>query len=100
VSSPQRYPLMPDTPSMVETVSGIQLMSWLGLAAPPQTPRPLIDLLNSEIRRALDLPDVRSWLAETGVLAAPSSPEELQQRVETEIALYSKIAEVNAIRAE
>ena len=100
VSSPQRYPLMPDTPSMVETVSGIQLMSWLGLAAPPQTPRPIIDRLNSEIRRALDLPDVRSWLAETGVLAAPSSPEELQQRVETEIALYSKIAEVNAIKAE
>jgi tripartite-type tricarboxylate transporter receptor subunit TctC len=100
VSSPQRYPLMPDTPSMVETVSGIQLMSWLGLAAPPQTPRPIIDRLNSEIRRALELPDVRSWLAETGVLAAPSSPEELQQRVETEIALYSKIAEVNAIRAE
>ena len=100
VSSPQRYPLMPDTPSMVETVSGIQLMSWLGLAAPPQTPRPIIDRLNSEIRRALDLPDIRSWLAETGVLAAPSSPEELQQRVETEIALYSKIAEVNAIKAE
>jgi tripartite-type tricarboxylate transporter receptor subunit TctC len=100
VSSPRRYPLMPDTPSMVETVSGIQLMSWLGLAAPPQTPRPIIDRLNSEIRRALELPDVRSWLAETGVLAAPSSPEELQQRVETEIALYSKIAEVNAIKAE
>ena len=100
VSSPQRYPLMPDTPSMVETVSGIQLMSWLGLAAPPQTPRPIIDRLNSEIRRALDLPDIRSWLAETGVLAAPSSPEELQQRVETEIVLYSKIAEVNAIKAE
>jgi tripartite-type tricarboxylate transporter receptor subunit TctC len=100
VSSPQRYPLMPDTPTIVETVSGIELMSWLGLAAPPQTPRPIIDRLNSEIRRALDLPDVRSWLAETGVLAAPSSPEELQQRVETEIALYSKIAEVNAIKAE
>src|SRR6476620_2024082 len=98
VSSPQRYPLMPDTPSMVETVSGIQLMSWLGLAAPPQTPRPIIDRLNSEIRRALDLPDIRSWLAETGVLAAPSSPEELQQRVETEIALYPKIAEVNDMK--
>jgi tripartite-type tricarboxylate transporter receptor subunit TctC len=100
VSSPQRYPLMPDTPTMVETVSGIQLMSWLGLAASPETPRPIIDRLNSEIRRALDLPDIRSWLAQTGVLAAPSSPEELQQRVETEIALYSKIAEVNAIKAE
>ena len=75
-------------------------MSWLGLAAPPQTPRPIIDRLNGEIRRALELPDVKQWLAETGVLAAPSSPEELQRRIETEIELYSKIAEVNAIKAE
>ena len=100
VSSPERYPLMPDAPPMADTVPGIALMSWLGLAAPPQTPRPIIDRLNGEIRRALELPDIKEWLAETGVLAAPSSPEELQQRVETEIALYSKIAEVNAIRAE
>ena len=100
VSSPERYPLMPDAPTMVETVPGIELMSWLGLAAPPQTPRPIIDRLNNEIRRALDLPDIRQWLAETGVLAAPSSPEELQRRIETEIELYSKIAEVNAIKAE
>jgi tripartite-type tricarboxylate transporter receptor subunit TctC len=100
VSSPERYPLMPDAPTMVETVPGIKLMSWLGLAAPPQTPRPIIDRLNGEIRRALDLPDIRQWLAETGVLAAPTSPEDLQRRVETEIELYSKIAEVNAIKAE
>jgi tripartite-type tricarboxylate transporter receptor subunit TctC len=100
VSSPERYPLMPDTPTMLETVPGIKLMSWLGLAAPPQTPRAIIDRLNGEIRRALELPDVKQWLAETGVLAAPSSPEELQRRIETEIELYTKIAEVNAIKAE
>jgi tripartite-type tricarboxylate transporter receptor subunit TctC len=76
VSSPERYPLMPDAPTMVETVPGIALMSWLGLAAPPQTPRPIIDRLNGEIRRALELPDIKQWLTETGVLAAPSSPED------------------------
>jgi tripartite-type tricarboxylate transporter receptor subunit TctC len=100
VSSPERYPLMPDTPTMAETVPGIRLMSWLGLAAAPQTPRAIIDRLNGELRRALEAPDIRTWLAETGVLAAPSSPEELQRRVETEIALYAKIAEVNGIKAE
>jgi tripartite-type tricarboxylate transporter receptor subunit TctC len=100
VSSPQRYPLMPDVPTMAETLPGIELMSWLGLAAPAQTPRPIIDKLNSELRRALELPDIKQWLAETGVLAAPSSPEELQRRVETEIALYSGIAEKNGIKAE
>jgi tripartite-type tricarboxylate transporter receptor subunit TctC len=100
VSSPERYPLMPDVPTMAETVPGITVMSWLGLAAPAQTPRPIIDKLNSEIRRALELPDIKQWLAETGVLAAPSSPEELQRRIETEIALYNGIAEKNGIKAE
>jgi tripartite-type tricarboxylate transporter receptor subunit TctC len=100
VSSPGRYPLMPDTPTMAETLPGIEVMSWLGLAAAPQTPRPIIDRLNGELRRALELPDIKQWLAETGVLAAPSSPEELQRRIETEIALYTKIAQANGIMAE
>jgi tripartite-type tricarboxylate transporter receptor subunit TctC len=100
VSSPERYPLMPDVPTMVETVAGIKLMSWLGVAAAPQTPRAIVDRLNAELRRALDLADVKTWLAETGVLAAPSSPEEFRQRIETEVALYTQIAEANGIKAE
>ena len=100
VSSPERYPLMPDTPTMADSVPGIKLMSWLGIAAAPRTPRPIIDRLNSELRRALELPDVKQWLAETGVLAAPSSPEEFQRRIETEIELYAKIAEANGIKAD
>jgi tripartite-type tricarboxylate transporter receptor subunit TctC len=91
---------MPDVPAMNETVPGIELMSWLGLAAAPQTPRPIIDKLNAEVRRALDLPDVKQWLAETGVLAAPATPEEFRQRIQTEIALYTKLAEANGIRTE
>jgi tripartite-type tricarboxylate transporter receptor subunit TctC len=100
MSSPERYPLMPETPTMAETVPGIQLMSWLGLAAAAQTPRPIVDRLNGELRRILELPDIKQWLADTGVLAAPSSPEELQRRVETEIELYTRIAEANGIKAE
>jgi tripartite-type tricarboxylate transporter receptor subunit TctC len=100
VSSPERYPLVPDTPTMTDTIEGIRLMSWLGIAAAPQTPRPIIDRLNSELRRALELPDVKQWLTETGVLAAPSTPEEFQKRIETEIELYTKIAEANGIKAE
>ena len=100
VSSPERYPLMPDTPTMGETVPSIQLMSWLGIAAAPQTPRPIVDRLNAELRRALELPDVKQWLAETGVLAAPCSPEEFRRRIETEVELYTKIAEANGIKAE
>ena len=100
VSSPERYPLMPDVPTMDATVPGIKLMSWLGLAAPPKTPRVIIDQFNAEVRHALALPDVKQWLADTGVLAAPSTPEEFQARVESEIELYGKIVEANGIKPE
>jgi tripartite-type tricarboxylate transporter receptor subunit TctC len=99
VSSPERYALMPEVPTMHETVPGIKLMSWLGLATAPQTPRPIIDKLNAEVRHALDQPDVKSWLAETGIIAAPCTPEEFRRQVEAEIALYMKIAEANGIKA-
>jgi tripartite-type tricarboxylate transporter receptor subunit TctC len=100
VSSPERYALMGDTATMAETLPDIKLMSWLGIAAAPQTPRSIIDRLNAELRRALDLPDIREWLAQTGVLAAPSSPEEFRQRIENEIGLYTAIAEANGIKTE
>ncbi len=100
VSSPERYPLLPDTPTMAETVPGIQVMSWLGVAAAPKAPRPIIDRLNGELRRILELPDIKQWLAKTGVLAAPSSPEEFRRRIETDIEIYAKIAEANGIKSE
>lgn len=100
VSSPDRYPLMPEVPTMNDTVPGIKLMSWLGLAAPPQTPRAIVDKINGAARFALDQPDVKKWLAETGVLAAAATPEEFHERIKSEIALYSKIAEANGIKIE
>jgi len=97
VSGPERYPLLPDVPTIAETLPGIGLMSWLGLAAAPATPRPIVDQLNGEIRRALELPDIKQWMVESGVIGAPCTPEEFRERVTAEIAIYKKIAEANAI---
>jgi tripartite-type tricarboxylate transporter receptor subunit TctC len=100
LSAPERYALLPQVPTMAETLPDITLMSWLALAAPARTPAAIIERLNGEVRRALALGDVKEWLAESGVLAAASSSQELELRVRTEIALYSKIVEANGIRPE
>src|SRR6476469_2176751 len=54
VSSAERYPLLPEVPTMAAAVSGIKCESWLGLAAAADTPRPIVDRLHSEFRRALE----------------------------------------------
>ena len=62
VTSPTRYPLLPDAPTVAETLPGVHYMSWLGMCAAPRTPRPIVERLNAEVRHALALPDVQQKL--------------------------------------
>src|SRR5262249_18209080 len=53
ISAANRYPLMPEAPLIADTVPGIEFDSWLGLAMPPATPRPIVESVNHVIRAAL-----------------------------------------------
>src|SRR3954471_19802908 len=66
LSSPQRYPLMPDAPIVAETLPNVEFMSWLGLAMPGGTPAAIIEHMNREVRAALRLSDVQQRLVEGG----------------------------------
>jgi tripartite-type tricarboxylate transporter receptor subunit TctC len=100
ISSPGRYPLMPDAPTIAATLPGIDFMSWLGLAMPPATPRPVVERINTEIRDALKLPDVQQRLTEGGNVASPSTPEEMRHKVESEIARWTRVIEAGGITVE
>ena len=98
VTSPTRFPLLPDAPTVAETLPGVQYMSWLGMAAAPRTPRPIIDRLNKEIHRALELPDIQQKLKEGGNIATPTTPQEMGRQIADEIANWKQIVEVNNIK--
>jgi tripartite-type tricarboxylate transporter receptor subunit TctC len=91
LSSAGRYPLMPDAPTVAETVPGVAFMSWLGLATAPATPRPIVDRLNHEIRAALAPLGVQQRLAEGGNVATPSTPDGMRDRVAGDIARWSRV---------
>jgi tripartite-type tricarboxylate transporter receptor subunit TctC len=97
VTSPGRYSLMPEAPTVAETLPGVQYMSWLGMATSPHTPRPVVDRLNKEIHRALELPDVKQRLKEGGNVATPSTPEGMRKQIEDEIANWKQIVAANKI---
>lgn len=97
VTSPERYPLLPDVPTMTETVPGIRVESWLGLASALNTPKSIVDRLNAEIHRALGSPDVKKWASDSGVLPAPSTSEEFRKRVEGDIKQWTEIVVRNKI---
>jgi tripartite-type tricarboxylate transporter receptor subunit TctC len=100
LSSAGRYPLLPDAPTIDETLPGVNFLSWLGLAMPGGTPRLVVDRINSEVRRALTLPDVQQRLAEGGSVATPSTPEEMREKVASEMGRWGQLIQESGIRTE
>lgn len=68
--------LLPGLPTIAETVPNFESDIWIGMVAPAKTPQPIINKLNAELRRSLELPDVRAKLAEQGIYAETSTPAE------------------------
>jgi tripartite-type tricarboxylate transporter receptor subunit TctC len=67
VSSQSRLPTQPDVPTIDETVKGVVGESWFGVAGPPALPVPIAQRIESETLRALQMPDVRARLEDTGM---------------------------------
>ena len=97
VTSTAGKSLLPGVPAASETVPNLQYESWLGIAAPARTPLDLVRILNRDVTRALDKPDVAQRLAELGGGATPSSPEAFRDRVAGDIAKFRQIVATRGI---
>lgn len=88
----QRWPHLSDVPTVAEQgVAGYDVRSWAGLMAPAGTPRAIVDVLNQEVRKALQVPAVRSRLEEMGGEAKASSPEEMKAMVSAELQKWTQV---------
>ena len=87
-----RWSGMPDVPTADEAgVPGFDVRSWIGIAAPAGTPRPIIERLNAEVQKVLQLPEVRARLEALGGEARGSTPQEMKERVVFEVARWKKV---------
>jgi tripartite-type tricarboxylate transporter receptor subunit TctC len=100
LSSAGRYPLMPEVPTVGETLKGVEFSSWLGLAVSPATPRPVIDVLNRETRAILAEDETRQRFAGFGGVPAASSPEQMGERVEREVARWKRVVATRGIEQQ
>ena len=69
----KRLDLLPNVPTIAETVPNYESDIWIGMVASSKTPPAIINKLNAELRRSLALPDVREKLAEQGIYAESST---------------------------
>ena len=90
VSDSVRSKSAPDLPTMQEAgVEGYDMAIWFGFVAPAGTPKPIIELLSSEIRNALDSPLTRQRT--NGAEVTPGTPEEMQARIPRDIEMWRKL---------
>ena len=100
VTSKERSSFLPEVPALATYLPGFDVTSFLGLAAPPGTPRPIIDRINSEVRRALADPDMKKRFADLGGEARGGTPEEMRAYVEGEINKWKRLIEARKIEKQ
>jgi tripartite-type tricarboxylate transporter receptor subunit TctC len=97
LSSPERFPLMPEAPTVGETVPGVSFMSWLGLVMPPGTPPAIVNRLNTIVREILATPDIEKKLRTAGSTATPTTAADMRGKVAGEYHRWNKILDAAGI---
>jgi tripartite-type tricarboxylate transporter receptor subunit TctC len=82
---------MPGLPTVAETIPGFHMEVWFGVVAPAGTPKPIINRLNREIAAVLKTPEIHRLALTTGSEVAPSTPDEMETRIKSELRDLGKV---------
>jgi tripartite-type tricarboxylate transporter receptor subunit TctC len=100
ISSPKRSPLVPEIPTVAESgLPGFQSVTWFGLLGPAGTPRVVVDRVNTEINKALALPDIQARFAQMGFEPAGGTPAEFATTIQRDAEKWSKVIREAGVQA-
>jgi len=91
VASNARSPLLPDVPTVAESLPGYSAHSWLGIFVPAGTPQPIVEKLQRDVVAAIDDPKTRARLVDAGFEPRSSTPAAFAKLVREEIAKWRPI---------
>lgn len=92
VTTPQRSTLLPNVPTMAETVPGFEAIAWLGIAGPPKMPKEIVARLHTELKAIAAEPEYAARLRETGLEPVASvSPEQFRMWLTEQKAYWGKL---------
>jgi tripartite-type tricarboxylate transporter receptor subunit TctC len=99
VTTAKRSATVPELPTIAEAgLPGFEANNWNGVLVPAKTPRPIINRLNKEFTAALLLPDIKQFLFNQGLDAAPGTPEEFGAYMKSEMAKWAKVIKAAGIK--
>jgi tripartite-type tricarboxylate transporter receptor subunit TctC len=100
VTTPKPSSALPDLPTMNTFYRGFESDNWYAMFFPRGTPRPIVDRLNGEIRKALNTPEVKAFLPKEALDPVASTPEELAALLKREIPKYAKVIKFANIKVD
>ena len=100
VSSAKQSALLPEVPTVAESggLPEFAVSIWVGVVAPPGTPKEIVDKLNAEIRKTIAIPDIREHLAALGTDPASDTPEQFSAYIAAETEQWLKVARAAKIK--
>jgi len=100
VTSSERLPQLPDVPTVGEIIPGFVTGSWQGILAPAGTPKPVVEKLNAELAKIIELPDVKAKLDTLGAQPLTMSPDEFGQWTREQVANWAVVVKEAGIKIE
>lgn len=98
ISTGRRWPNLPDVPTVAETIApGYGVTAWMAVATARSVPRPIVERLNSELRRAIAASNVEKRLRDLGAFPAASTPEAVTELTKAEIARWNRVIDTAGI---
>ena len=92
ISSPQRWPTLPEIPTVAESaVPGFEASTWYGVLAPAGTPSVTVAKLQTDIAAVLHAPDVRKYVLDIGFTAVGNTPAEFSDVIRNDMARWGKL---------
>jgi tripartite-type tricarboxylate transporter receptor subunit TctC len=101
VTTAKRDVQLPDVPTLIELgIKNFEVTNWYGVAAPAGTPLEIVNKLNTEINRILELKDVVARFDDLGTRRNPMSPEQFGAFQRAELAKYKEVVSKSGVRME
>jgi tripartite-type tricarboxylate transporter receptor subunit TctC len=101
ISTPKRLAQLPDVPTFVEAgITGFDVTNWYGVMAPGGTPREIVQKLNADINKAMQVPEVRTRLEAVGTQLNEQSAAQFEAFMKAEVAKYAKLIKDANIKIE
>ena len=101
VTSKERNPLYPDTPTIAETgVKGYEALSWSGLSAIKGTPKPVVDKLEAAMKKVMGSPEIKQRMESVGFVIPAQGGAPYTAFIKSEIELWTRVIKTAGIKAE